>query len=133
MKSATAEGISLRAAIYARKSTDDNDRDAVNKSVTRQIDHAKDYAARNGWTVDPDLIFTDDGISGAEYVNRPGLARLMTSLRHFDVLVMSESSRLGRDMTRNAAFVVNIIESGKRILYYLTGEEERADTPEQKI
>ena len=44
----------------------------------------------------------------------------------FDMLIMSEASRLGRDMTRNAAYVVSIIEAGVRIWYYLTDEEERA-------
>ena len=46
MKSIESEGLVLRAAIYARKSTDDNDRDAVNRSVTRQVEHARDYAKR---------------------------------------------------------------------------------------
>jgi len=59
----------------------------------------------------------DDYISGAEYQQRHGLARLMASLKHWDVLVMSESSRLGRDLTRNSALMVDILESGKRIFY----------------
>ena len=123
----------MRAAIYARKSTDDNDRDDANKSVTRQVDVAREYADRKGWTVSDTHIYMDDGISGAEYQNRPGLLRLMNHVKEFDVLVMSESSRLGRDMTRNATYVVDILESDVRIFYYLTDEEEKADTPEQKI
>ena len=129
----------LRAAIYARKSTnDDKDRNPENKSVAHQIERAKAYAASKDWTVSDEYIFKDEGISGAEYVNRPGLGQLIACLPKrgkppFDVLVMSESSRLGRDITRNAAFVVSIIESGVRIFYYLTDEEEKADTPEQQI
>ena len=61
--------------------------------MTRQVEHATAYAKRKGWEVSDDLIFTDDGISGAEYVNRPGFARLLTNLKRFDVLVMSEPSR----------------------------------------
>lgn len=122
-----------RAAIYARKSTDDSDRDDANKSVTRQVEHARAYAKSKGWTVDDEHIYIDDGISGAEYQQRPGFLRLMNNLKHFGALVMSESSRLGRDLTRNAAFTVEVIESGVRIFYYLTDEEERADTPEQRI
>src|SRR3989304_3573288 len=38
------------AAIYARKSTEQNTGDEE-KSVTRQIAHARAYAARKGWTV----------------------------------------------------------------------------------
>jgi DNA invertase Pin-like site-specific DNA recombinase len=40
----------------------------------------------------------DDGVSGAEFVNRPGFMRLMNSLKSkpiFGILV-SEESRLGR-------------------------------------
>ena len=44
MKSANAEGLEqqvLRAAIYARKSTDENDKHKDNKSVQRQVDEAR--------------------------------------------------------------------------------------------
>ena len=53
------------AAIYARKSNDQSDRDDEEKSVTRQVDHATAYAARKGWTVAEDHVYTDDAISGA--------------------------------------------------------------------
>lgn len=64
---------------------------------------------------------------------RSGFARLLTHLKHINVIVMSEPSRLGRDMLRNAYHVGEILESGVLIFYYLTDEEEKADTPEQKI
>jgi DNA invertase Pin-like site-specific DNA recombinase len=41
----------MTAAIYARKSTDQNGVADEAKSVTRQIEHARAYAARNGWIV----------------------------------------------------------------------------------
>jgi hypothetical protein len=60
------------AAIYARKSTDQHLPDAE-KSVTRQIEHATAYAAKKGWTVARTHIYSDDGISGAEFDRRAGL------------------------------------------------------------
>jgi DNA invertase Pin-like site-specific DNA recombinase len=69
------------AAIYARKSTDQSAVADEAKSVTRQIDHAKAYAVRGGWPVPESCIFVDDGISGAEFANRPGFMRLMASLK----------------------------------------------------
>src|SRR3990172_2141629 len=75
----------------------------------------------------------DDNISGAEYQNRPGFTKLLTHLKELDALIMSESSRLGRDMLRNAYHIGEIIESDVQIFYYLTDEEVKADTPEQKI
>lgn len=91
------------AAIYARKSTDQNVSDEE-KSVTRQIERARAYAASKGWAVPDDLIFVDDGISGAIFDDgRPGLARLLNALKPrpaFDVIVLSEVSRLGASKPR---------------------------------
>ena len=128
----------MRAAIYARKSTDDSDRDLENKSVTRQIERARAYAKAKGWTLDEEHVYVDDGISGAEFENRPGFARLLASLPKrrkapFDALIMSEASRLGRDQRRNGYYLAHIHDSGVRVFYYLTDEEEKADTPEQAL
>src|SRR5512143_3372013 len=43
------------AAIYARKSTEQDAADEQ-KSVTRQVEHARAYAARKGWTVAEDHV-----------------------------------------------------------------------------
>lgn len=88
------------AAVYARKSTEQNGVGDEAKSVARQIEHAKAYAARKGWDADDAYVYSDDGISGAEFKKRPGLLRLLNGLApraSFQVLVMSEESRLGRE------------------------------------
>jgi DNA invertase Pin-like site-specific DNA recombinase len=54
----------MTAAFYARKSTDQS---GDQKSVTRQIEHARQFAATKGWTAPDHLVFVDDGISGAEF------------------------------------------------------------------
>ena len=69
------------AAVYARKSTDQNGIGDEEKSVTRQIEHAKAYAAQKGWAVHDEYIYVDDGISGAEFVKRPGFLRLRDGQR----------------------------------------------------
>ena len=51
-----------------------------NSTVTRQVDRARAYARRNGWTVDDSCLFVDDGISGAEFAARPGFVQLMNAL-----------------------------------------------------
>jgi DNA invertase Pin-like site-specific DNA recombinase len=104
------------AAIYARKSTDQNLPDAE-KSVTRQVEHATAYATRKGWTVDRAHVYSDDGISGAEFVKRPGFLRLMTALKPrppFQVLVMSEESRLGREQIETAYVLKQLVDAGVR-------------------
>ncbi len=41
----------MRAAVYARKSTEQTGVAAEARSVTRQIENAKAYAESKGWTV----------------------------------------------------------------------------------
>src|SRR5712692_11977841 len=93
------------AAVYARKSTEQSGIGDEMKSVTRQIEHAKTYAARKGWTMADEHVYSDDGISGAEFGKRPGFLRLMNALKPrppFQVLIMSEESRLGREAIETA-------------------------------
>ena len=77
----TAEASPLLAAIYCRKSTEQNGIADDAKSVARQIEHARAYAIRRGCTVVDEHVYVDDGISGAEFANRPGFLRLMNSLK----------------------------------------------------
>lgn len=49
----------MNCAIYARKSQEQHVADEV-KSVTRQVEHARAYATRKGWTVDEACIFVED-------------------------------------------------------------------------
>ena len=106
------------------------------KSVTRQIEHAKAYALKKGWTVGEELIFVDDGISGAEFVKRPGFLRLMNALMprpQFQALVMSEESRLGREQIQTAFALQQITDAGVRVFFYLTDQERKLDTAIEKI
>ena len=70
------------AALSARKSTDDSDRNAEARSTQRQIDSATAYAKAKGWTVDPHYIFVDENTSGAEWKHRPGFNALLATLQH---------------------------------------------------
>jgi site-specific DNA recombinase len=124
------------AAIYARKSTEQNGVADEQKSVTRQVDHASAYAVRKGWTVDDGSIYVDDGISGAEFANRPGFLRLMNALKPrapFQVLVMSEESRLGREAIETAYALKQLVQAGVRVFFYLEDRERTLDSPTDKI
>jgi site-specific DNA recombinase len=113
----------MLSAIYARKSTDDSDRTAEARSTARQIDRATEYARAKGWTVDPRYIFTDENTSGAEWKNRPGFNALLAALEPrppFDVVIVSELSRIGRDTVRTPAAVMQIEEAGVEIRSYLS-------------
>jgi DNA invertase Pin-like site-specific DNA recombinase len=124
------------AAIYARKSTEQAGIADEQKSVTRQVDHARAYAVRKGWTTMGEHVYIDDGISGAEFENRPGFLRLMNALKPrppFQVLVMSEESRLGREAIATAYALKQLVTAGVREFFYLEDRERTLDNPTDKI
>jgi DNA invertase Pin-like site-specific DNA recombinase len=115
----------IRAGIYARKSTDDSDKNAEARSTTRQVERATEYALAQGWTVDDRYVFRDEAVSGAEWKRRPAFNALLGALEPkppFDVLIVSELSRLGRD-PRTLAAVMTIEDAGVEIHGYLKGRK----------
>lgn len=82
----------LRAAIYSRVSTADQD-------TAMQIAELEAYAARKGWEVVKQ--YTDEGISGAKGRDkRPGLDAALkgAARRSYDVLLVWSIDRLGRSL-----------------------------------
>jgi site-specific DNA recombinase len=123
------------AAIYARKSTDQNVTDDA-KSVTRQIERGRAYAASKGWEVPDEHIYTDDGISGAEFIKRPGFLRLMNTLKPrppFQVLIMSEESRFGREQIETAYALKQVTDAGVRVFFYLEDRERTLGNATDKV
>ena len=124
------------AAIYARKSTEQHGVNEEEKSVARQVAHAKEYAHKKGWTVSPDHIYIDDGMSGVNFVSRPGFIRLMNALKPrppFDILIMSEESRLGRESIETAYSLKTITDAGVRVFFYLEDRERKLDSAMDKV
>jgi site-specific DNA recombinase len=124
------------AAVYARKSTEQNGMADEEKSVTRQVEHARAYAARKGWVVADELVFVDDGVSGAEFLKRPGFLRLMNALKPrppFQVLVMSEESRLGRESIETGYALKQILDVDVRVFFYLEDRERTLDNAMDKV
>ena len=126
----------MTAAIYARKSTDQHGVSEAERSVARQMAHARAYATEKGWRVSDAHVFVDDGISGAEFAKRPGFLRLMNALKPtppFQVLIMSEESRLGRESIETAYALKQLVQAGVRVFFYLEDRERTLDSPTDKI
>jgi DNA invertase Pin-like site-specific DNA recombinase len=124
------------AAIYARKSTEQTGVREDDRSVTRQIEHARAYAEGKGWRVVEEHVYVDDGISGAEFKNRPGLVRLLNALQPkpaFQVLIISETSRLGREQARTQLAFSQIADAGVKIWSYLDDKRWSLDTATDKF
>jgi site-specific DNA recombinase len=120
----------MTAWCYAPKSTDEGDKAADAKSCARQIARAKEYAAKRGWRFDERYVFSDDGVSGAEFKNRPSLNALLTAVKEthrLDALIVSEQRRLGRDTIRTLALIQTLNDSGVRIWSYLEDKELSLD------
>jgi site-specific DNA recombinase len=125
----------MTAAIYARKSNADERSAADGKSIERQLELARKFCSDHGWTVARE--FTDDGISGAEFHNRPGLTALVAVAgrrqRPFDRLVVMALSRLGRDQNRVLTVLNDLHEAGVAIWEYQTGAHVRLDTTTERF
>src|SRR5260370_16407880 len=116
----------VTAGCYARKATDEGDKAADAKSCARQIARAKEYAATRGWRFDERYVFSDDGVSGAEFKNRPSLNALLSAVKEthrLNMLIVSEQSRLGRDTIRTLALIQALNDSGVKIWSYLEDKE----------
>jgi site-specific DNA recombinase len=99
----------VRAAIYARMSTDKQS----DTSPEDQIARCREYAQRQGWHVLEDVVVAEHGISGASRHNRPGLLDLIERMGEWDVLLAYDFARLARNQ-EDLGWVRNRIKSRKR-------------------
>jgi site-specific DNA recombinase len=123
----------VNAAIYARKSTEQNGRATEQKSVERQVALAREFAAARGLSVAADHVFVDDGISGAEFERRPGFMQMMGMLHPrapFQVLIVSEQKSIGRESSETNYRIKQLAEAGVEIIEYVHG---RSLTPKNWI
>jgi len=116
----------MRAAIYARKSTDEGDKAVDAKSVVRQVELGRAYAAKQGWAVAEAHVFVDDGLSGGlDETKRPGLRALLDAVhaRSFDVVVAAADDRLARDQWKAGRILSRLHAAGVKLFYYQESRE----------
>src|SRR5438477_2452670 len=114
------------AGMYLRKSTDQSGVADAEKSVAFQQEHGAAFITTQAWTLSEEHVFVDDGISGAEFDRRPGYVALMASLKPrppFDVLVLYDDSRLGREQYETGYALKKLMQAGVRVFYSKTGKE----------
>ena len=123
------------AAVYARKSTEQNVADEA-KFVVRQVENARAFAAKRGWTVSDAHVYVDDGISGTEFKKRPGLQRLKNAVGSkspFGALIVSEQKSIGREMSETAMLIKQLAQAGVEIFEYVHGKSLTPTTPTAKL
>lgn len=124
----------VRAAIYARKSTKQDVEDEA-KSVKRQIDGARDFITKRGWSLDDAHIYTDDGVSGAEFADRAEFQHMMRDAaeQEFDALVYYDQDRFGRHGQKTMAALHKLADLGIEIWNYSTGLSVDLDSFEGRV
>lgn len=102
----------MRAAIYARFSTDRQSE----SSIADQVRVCTEYAEQTGMTVCE--RFDDQGISGAAIGNRPGYARLREALlsRRFEAVIVTDLTRLSRSAGDLNKEIDRFVSRGVRII-----------------
>lgn len=117
----------MRVAVYARRSTEEHQ----GASLDTQRASAEIFARDKRWSIV--ATFVDSGISGSEFVERPGLA----ALKRFcvqgecDVVLVRALDRIGRDTLRAVEFVRDLAElpAPVQVWAYATGAQVKVDDP----
>jgi site-specific DNA recombinase len=112
----------IRAAIYARYSSDLQNP----KSIEDQIRLAREHAARTGMQVIGE--YSDAAISGSLFFERPGIQRLMKDAKagRFDVVLTEALDRISRDQEHTAGLYKRLTHAFVRMVS-LTRRRDRAD------
>ena len=102
----------MRAAIYARYSTDKQDAG----SISDQFRVCEERAGRERWEVTNRYI--DEAISGAAIGNRPAFQELMrdAELRRFDVVLVMDLTRLSRSAGDLNKAIDRLVYRGIRVI-----------------
>jgi DNA invertase Pin-like site-specific DNA recombinase len=102
----------MKTAIYSRFSTDRQ----TDSSIQDQNRVCGEYAERQGWKVV--ARFEDQGISGAALGNRPGVLKLREAAlaRRFDVVLVTDLSRLSRSNGDLSTLIDRLVNKGIRVI-----------------
>jgi len=100
----------MRIGIYARVSTQ---RQAQADGLTQQLDRLLAHALRQGWTVQAEHVFRDDGYSGAALA-RPGLDRLRDAVKAREVgrVLVTAPDRLARNYVHQMVLLEEWTQAG---------------------
>ncbi|HUL39547.1 MAG TPA: recombinase family protein [Methanomassiliicoccales archaeon] len=98
----------MRAAIYARVSTEDQAKEGF--SIAAQSKRMNAYCKARGWQVAGEYV--DEGYSGRE-IKRPAYLRMMNEKDLWDVLVVLKMDRIHRNSRNFAVMMDNLRDWGK--------------------
>ena len=117
------------AAIYARVSSE---RQRQDETIQSQTVGLRELAAARGLLVAEDLVFEDDGFSGAT-LQRPALERLRDRAAEgcFEMLLCHAPDRLARRYAYQVLLLEELARAGVEVCF--AKEPERGGTPEDEL
>ena len=117
------------AAIYARVSSE---RQRQDETIQSQTVGLRELAADRGLLVPEDLVFEDEGFSGAS-LTRPALERLRDRAAEgvFEVLLCHAPDRLARRYAYQVLLLEELARVGVEVCF--AKEPERGGTPEDEL
>ena len=117
------------AAIYARVSSE---RQREEGTIESQVAGLRELAAGRGLIVDEELVFCDEGISGAT-LTRPALERLRDRAAEgrFELLLCHAPDRLARRYAYQVLLLEELARAGVEVVFARGGE--RSGSPEDEL
>ena len=117
------------AAIYARVSSE---RQRQAETIQSQLSALRELAEQRGLAVVEDLVFEDEGISGATLI-RPALERLRDRAAEgaFEVLLCHAPDRLARRYAYQVLLLEELARAGVEVVF--AKEPERSGSPEDEL
>ncbi len=101
----------MRAAIYARVSTDEQAAEGYSLDAQKSV--LEDYCIAEGWDVAE--VYEDDGYSGRN-TKRPAYKRMLSELDRWDVIVVIKMDRIHRNSRNFMAMMEYLDKHGKKFV-----------------
>jgi site-specific DNA recombinase len=126
--SAAGQRVLKRAALYARVSTEKQERE---ETVASQVDLLSQAAAASGYEIAPTSVFIDEGVSGAR-LDRPEFDRLRDLVAEgvFEVLLVTVPDRLARRYAYQVLLVEECTRCGCEVVF---GQHGLGASPEEPL
>src|SRR2546429_82439 len=120
----------MKAAIYARKSQDEEDKPDDDKSVARQVRSGREFIAKKEWTLDEEHVYQDKGVSGALFSNREQFQRMLrdAAAGAWQHLVFFDLDRFGRNAEKTMAALSTLLDLGVSVWDSTTGQAVDLDS-----
>ena len=116
------------AALYARVSSEQQ---TQAQTITSQVDAIKQRMVQDGFALDPEMVFIDDGYSGAS-LTRPALERLrdMAAMGTLDRVYAHCPDRLARKYAYQVLLIDELERCGVEVIFL---NHDVGDSPEDQL